>query len=268
MGLHRSAIALSALLVGLAPIAIDNNGRGRNDVSRKGPRDAEVILAQAADAPANDSIDGVVNAPTVQAVPPSSRYNANVPLPQLVDSYVRQHGSDTLERKIIVRKESHTLGVYLNDTLLKEYRVALGHNYLGFDSTGDKQYEGDGRTPVGEFYVTLKVPNTRFYKALLISYPDTQDARRGLESRLISRAQHDAIVAANRSCMMPPQNTELGGWIEIHGRNQPGIGDWTIGCVALTDAEMDEVYEFARAGCFPWRRGEELRPRTRVIIME
>ena len=238
MGIRSSIVALSALLTGLAPATIDS----------------PVTIARSG-AP---EIHGQADAREVQVVRPP-RHNADVPLQQLVDSYVQEHGSQNLERKLVVHKEAHTLGVYLNEVLLKEYSIALGYSPLGYDTHGDKEIMGDGRTPEGEFYVAQRIPHSQYHKALLISYPGIDDAERGLRSGIINQREHDAIVSANNRCTIPPQNTELGGMVEIHGHNDPQYSDWTFGCVALTNEEMDEIYSFSQAGC------SQGRPRTRIV---
>ncbi len=258
----RNSVTLCALVAGLAACTVDKNQKPRRDSTRYVSPQTTALIP-----PVQNTV--TKDAPTPAGAPPrvanrslqSTVYNSSIPLRQLVDAYIREHGSQHLERKIVVRKEAHVLGVYLGEELLKEYRAALGHNYFGFDSTGDKEYEGDGRTPEGEFYVVSKIPQARYYKALLLSYPDASDARRGLESEMITPEQHDQIVAANRSCGRPLQNTGLGGWIELHGRNQPGIGDWTVGCIAVTNEEMDEIYAFSRTGC-----SSPGNPRTKIVI--
>ena len=66
-------------------------------------------------------------------------------------------------------------------------------------------------------------------------------------SELISKSEYDSILKTNEKCQIPPQNTDLGSYIELHGG---GVGrDWTWGCIALRDKEMSEVYEFSTEGC-------------------
>ncbi len=106
--------------------------------------------------------------------------------------------------------------------------------------------EGDGRTPEGTYYVCVKNPKSRFHLSLGISYPTPADAARGLRDRLITPAQHDAIVAAHRKRTTPPWNTALGGEIFIHGCGSSS--DWTLGCVALDDDAMTELFDLVPIG--------------------
>ena len=89
-------------------------------------------------------------------------------------------------------------------------------------------------------------PKSNFHLFLGISYPDPEDAARGLEAGLISQAQHDQIVAAAESRKKPPWSTTLGGAIGIHGGG--GSADWTLGCIAVEDAEIEELWAVTRMG--------------------
>ena len=137
--------------------------------------------------------------------------------------------------RIVIRNEKRTLESYDGEVLKKTYAIALG-----FAPSGDKETEGDGKTPEGEFYVFTKNPQSKFHLSIGVSYPSTDDAQRGFEKGLITKTERDAIVAAIDAKKMPPQKTKLGGEIYIHGG---GTGrDWTWGCVALTNEDIDELY--------------------------
>ncbi|MGH9903656.1 MAG: L,D-transpeptidase family protein, partial [Pyrinomonadaceae bacterium] len=111
----------------------------------------------------------------------------------------------------------------------------------GFDPKADKEKEGDGRTPEGDFYVCVKNAKSAYYLSLGLSYPNVEDAERGLRDNLITRAQYQRIVNAIKGKRTPPWDTPLGGEIFIHGRGSQS--DWTLGCVALEDAEMKELFD-------------------------
>lgn len=137
--------------------------------------------------------------------------------------------------RIVIRKKKRKLEVFDGNKLIKTYTVVLG-----FTPKGDKEIEGDGKTPEGEFYVFTKNSESRFHLSLGISYPARDDAERGLKANLITREEHDVIAAALANKGMPPQKTKLGGEIYIHGG---GItGDWTDGCVALKNEEIEELF--------------------------
>ena len=155
-------------------------------------------------------------------------------------------------RRIVVHKAARRLDLRCGDELAARYEVGLG-----FAPLGDKHHEGDVRTPEGEYYITSKFVSS-FHRSLQLSYPNVADADRGLAERQINNRQHAAIVRANAACTLPPQTTELGSWLQIHGGG--GGADWTLGCVAIANDAIDAASAFHRPGC----RGGV--PRTRVII--
>ncbi len=118
---------------------------------------------------------------------------------------------------------------------------------LGFEPVGDKEKEGDGRTPEGRFVVGRQVPWSQFHKAWLINYPLPEDADRGLRDGLIDEVTAERIKDAHKEGKVPPQHTALGGLIELHGGGGES-GDWTFGCVALDDAVLDELWPHVKVG--------------------
>jgi hypothetical protein len=141
----------------------------------------------------------------------------------------------TKDDYIVVRKSARNLALCSYGSLVTNF-----HMGLGFAPVGDKEKQGDGKTPEGVFYIPRLVPNSKFYKAFLISYPDKADAVRGLSAGLITQAQKTAIDQAQDGCTEPPQSTNLGGYLEVHGNG--GKVDWTLGCVAVEDHEMDVLW--------------------------
>ncbi len=143
--------------------------------------------------------------------------------------------------KIVVTKSARRLELYADGKLVRTYTVALG-----FEPVGDKARQGDGRTPEGDFYVYTKNDKSAYYLSLGLSYPNEADAARGLRDGLISRAQYERIRRAIRRKTAPPQNTALGGLIFIHGNG--ARRDWTLGCVALEDADVRELFDAVPVG--------------------
>ena len=143
--------------------------------------------------------------------------------------------------RIVVYKNARKLELYSDKKLLRTYRVGLG-----FSPVQDKQREGDGATPEGDFYVFVKNNKSAYYLSLGVSYPNPEDAVRGLRDGLITKVQHDAIVEAHRKKTAPPQYTKLGGLIYIHGHGAKS--DWTWGCVALENEDIKELYESVSVG--------------------
>lgn len=129
--------------------------------------------------------------------------------------------------RIEVWKSARKLAVYRGKALLKTYRVALGRN-----PQGHKQREGDGRTPEGRYTIDFLKPKSTYYRGLRISYPNAADRE-----------------SARR------RGVPLGGLIYIHGLGRfASVGarhvesDWTEGCIALTNEEMDELWSLVQLG--------------------
>ena len=143
--------------------------------------------------------------------------------------------------RIVVYKSERKLEFYSDKRLLRTYRVGLG-----FSPVADKKKEGDGATPEGDFYIFVKNNKSAYYLSLGVSYPNAEDAERGLRDGLINKAQRDSILEAIRKKTAPPQYTKLGGLIYIHGN---GAGsDWTWGCVALENDDIKELYDAVSVG--------------------
>lgn len=106
--------------------------------------------------------------------------------------------------------------------MLKTYRVALGRN-----PTGPKEKEGDMKTPEGTYKIDNRNPNSAFHLALHISYPSEEDNARAAARGVT--AGYDIMIHGIRNGM---------GWIGSFHRCK----DWTAGCVALTDAEIEELW--------------------------
>jgi murein L,D-transpeptidase YafK len=137
---------------------------------------------------------------------------------------------------LLIEKAARRLTLFREGRLALRYPVILGRN-----AETDKQIEGDQATPLGEYYVCAKNPRSKFYLSLCLSYPNLEDAARGLKNGLISQEEHEQIAAAITKRTLPPQRTRLGGEIYIHG-----FGDRTPlatrGCIAVDNAAMQEIY--------------------------
>lgn len=138
--------------------------------------------------------------------------------------------SDSTGRElIIVDKLAHLCQVYVDGQLQAEYEIELGPRWMG-----QKYLQGDHATPEGRYFVTQKKAGdeTRYYKALEINYPNAEDSVR------FSMAQESGSI---------PATAHPGGLIEIHGDGGKG-SDWTAGCVALQNQDMDEIYSLVGVG--------------------
>lgn len=151
----------------------------------------------------------------------------------------------TSELLIQVRKSDRELVLQERDRVLRRFPIVLGKQ-----PTGGKVHRGDMRTPVGRYYISEKRPSSRFRRFLEISYPNIDDAERALGYKLIDADQWADIFFANLQHTAPPQNTLLGGRVGIHGhggRVEVPI-DWTQGCIAVSDQDIDYLYEVVPVG--------------------
>ncbi len=142
---------------------------------------------------------------------------------------------------ILVRKAERRLVLSGDGRQLLTCRVGLGSRPVG-----PKLRRGDGRTPEGEYRVVTRNPNSQFHLFLGLDYPNAQDAERGLAARLISRAQHRALLVAGAAGRRPAWDTALGGWVGIHGSG--ALSDWTLGCIALDDADIETLWALCPLG--------------------
>jgi murein L,D-transpeptidase YafK len=152
---------------------------------------------------------------------------------------------------IVVDKSARWLGLYRDGGLVTVdgaplcARVALAPGA----SVGTKEREGDRRTPEG-WYRTSDKPTSSFAGAIAVHYPSAEDAARGLAAGLVDAPIAAQIRAAEVSGRKPPQATALGGEILIHGGGS--TSDWTLGCVALEDADLARLRAALPAGMAAW----------------
>ena len=123
---------------------------------------------------------------------------------------------------IVVQKGKREMYLMNGSTVLKAYDFELG-----FTPTGHKQVEGDGRTPDGAYFIDRKNPNSRFHLSIGISYPNAVD-----------RAKAEEL------------GHRPGGDIFIHGtpREFRRAPDWTWGCLAVKNREMEDIYAMVDVG--------------------
>ena len=143
-------------------------------------------------------------------------------------------------RRLVITKHSKTLIVFDGEEEVLRIPVVTGKN------SADKQREGDLATPEGEFYICYKNPESNYHRFLGLSYPNVEDAERGLRDKLISRAEYQQIrdAIAGRKC--PPWKTSLGGEVGLHGPC-PNI-TWTHGCVAMDVEQIGRLYDLLDIG--------------------
>lgn len=159
---------------------------------------------------------------------PSSISTQQTPVPKALSTEeIQQLKQSKPITEIEVFKEKRRLHLKHHDEIVRDYPMRLG-----FDPIGHKQFEGDGKTPEGEYRIDWRNPQSAFYKSLHISYPNQAD--------LAYAQQHDQSA---------------GGDIMIHGtvpKDRTSIpssatympqGDWTLGCIAVRNIDMDEIWQ-------------------------
>ena len=137
------------------------------------------------------------------------------------DSKFRRYNGPEVTQ-IQVHKTERKMYLLHGDKVLKTYDIGLG-----FAPQGHKQFEGDGKTPEGLYYISHKNPDSNYHLSLRISYPN------------------DADRAFAEAADKPP-----GGDIFIHGGPNGKVSgrDWTVGCVAVSDREIEVIYSMIKPG--------------------
>jgi LysM repeat protein len=157
--------------------------------------------------------------------------------------------ANNLQIRLFVDKSDKLLTVYNGNTPLKAYHVELGDS-----GPGDKYVSGDHKTPEGNFYITQKLvlsPADQYLgtRWMRLSYPNIEDAQRGLNNGLINKTTYNQIVNAINNGLTPPQNTALGGGVGIHGGSTPALGtNWTFGCTGLTNKDVQDFFDYVKVG--------------------
>lgn len=148
---------------------------------------------------------------------------------------------------MVVSKSERWLGLYRDGAL--QGGACWPVAFAPGAPEGTKRRRGDLATPEG-WYRTSDKPWSSFAGAIAVHYPNAEDADRGLREGLISRAQAEAIRTASARGEVPDQGTALGGEILVHGGGSSR--DWTLGCVALEDADLKALRASLPAGKRTW----------------
>ncbi len=142
-------------------------------------------------------------------------YSLETPLPK-----------NTEVDKIIVIKSKRILQLWNKNKLVKTYKVVLGLQPLGH-----KEFEGDRRTPEGIYFINGKNPTSDYYKNLGISYPNTKDREHA--KKMGKSTGGDVKIHGMRN--------DMTWWGKCHR-----FKDWTHGCIAVTNFEMEEIYSVVK----------------------
>ena len=129
---------------------------------------------------------------------------------------------------VLVNKSEKKMYLLSDGIEVKQYNVVFGGNPVGH-----KQQEGDQRTPEGKYILDYKKSDSAFYKSIHISYPNEDDKK---------RAQAKGVDPGNLIMIHGQKNGQGSSWWLTQQFN------WTDGCIAVTNAEMDEIWELVQAG--------------------
>ncbi len=147
---------------------------------------------------------------------------------------------DTREMKLLVMQGATARRSYENIS-------------IGWGGVTREKRRYNNKTPLGEFHIVRVATDTPFRRFYALDYPSLKDAERGLQDQLINARESAAIRKALQARRIPPQDTSLGGYIGIHGvgKGDPAIHEsfnWTNGCIALTNRQIDDLHQWIRVG--------------------
>ncbi len=144
---------------------------------------------------------------------------------------------------IIIRKKTRELTLYANAIKIATYTIGISRV-----TVGRKQQKDDLKTPEGNYHICNKVLNHKYHMLLQINYPSQEDASRGNINHIISNEEEIKIAQAEASGVIPPDDTELGGNIGIHGFGSES--NWTKdGSISLDNVDIEEIFWNVDVGC-------------------
>jgi murein L,D-transpeptidase YafK len=149
----------------------------------------------------------------------------------LLPAVSRAESSPDVIRKadaVLIKKSERRLYLMKNGKAYRDFQIALGK-----DPLGAKLFEGDNRTPEGDYFLDWKNGNSLYYKSIHISYPNEED--------LAFAEVVGNVAGGNIMIHGPPMNPEYPAWLYAEF-------DWTDGCIAVTYEDMDEIWESVEEG--------------------
>ena len=132
-------------------------------------------------------------------------------------------------------------------------RLTFSNIAIGRYGTSDRRRKGDNTTPLGRFTVAWITDDTPYHRFFGFRYPSMEYAERAFQSGQLDEDTWISIRQALLSGLLPPQDTILGGYLGIHGigkgdMNTHKLYNWTNGCVALTNWQIDQLASWVRIG--------------------
>jgi murein L,D-transpeptidase YafK len=150
---------------------------------------------------------------------------------------------------ILVETHNHILRVMEGDSEREVFdKIAFGRRGVGFEKA-----RNDDKTPLGEYRIGWINDKSKFRRFFGLTYPNLDNAKRAYQSGLIGEHAFRAIMRASIDEDIPPQDTPLGGQIGIHGlgggsRDVHEEFDWTHGCIAMTNEQIDRLSQWVKKG--------------------
>jgi len=149
---------------------------------------------------------------------------------------------DTLNHRVLLMHQN------------KPFKIFEGAAF-GLGGIGRKHGRGDKVTPRGFYRIGWANDHSKYRRFYGLSYPSINDANLAIVQKKISMKEYQAIIEAHQNGKVPPQDTALGGQVGIHGLGSKPLSvhqalNWTFGCIALTNQQIDELSKNIKLGTF------------------
>ena len=159
------------------------------------------------------------------------------------------HAADEIILEI--HKSERQLVVKQNHKVMRRFMIASGSG-----GSGNKIKRGDNITPIGIYRISHFKEDSRFHLFMQLNYPNALDVYQGMQRQQLDPVEYDHLVDQIKRGRLPDQKTSLGGAIGIHGialEDEDKLllhqdENWTQGCIAMTNAEIDELRSFVKLG--------------------
>lgn len=150
---------------------------------------------------------------------------------------------------VLVDTHSRTLSVYNAGEILREFKnISIGRG-----GAASERFKGDGKTPLGTFHIMWLNMKSHYHIFLGLDYPNLDHATQAYRKKQLKSEEFKSIQDAMETNTIPPQDTPLGGYIGIHGIGEvnpkfQGKLNWTDGCIALTNEQVEQLVQMVQVG--------------------
>jgi len=156
---------------------------------------------------------------------------------------------ESYEPWILIDTKAEQLSIKRKDDTIRLFEdIAIGRG-----GAAQLRIRDDGKTPLGEFEIAWIAKKSQFHMFFGLNYPNLERVQKAYDSGEIDRVTYYRVRDAIVSGQVPPQNTKLGGYLGIHGLGSKDLKthrqyNWTLGCVALTNIEIEELALWLKIG--------------------